>query len=426
MTRRLSVIAACMLLTAADWPQWRGPNRDGISAETGLLKSWPKSGPKLLWTSKDVGLGYSSVAVVGNVVYTAGADNDDTAEFVAAIDATTGKLLWKQKFGGWFDNNWGGGPRGCPTVDGDSLYILGAKGDLACLDVKSGQVLWTKNFKKDFDGKLMSGWGYSESVLVDGEKVICSPGGLNGTMVALKKSDGELIWRSADLTDDAAYSSAVISEACGIRQYVQMTGSGVAGVRAEDGKLLWRVEGKDYRVAVIPTPVASGDLVFATTDYGARCKLIKLSKGGPAGIQADVVYENKDMENHHGGVLLIDGHIYGSHRNANQKRRLPFVCMNLETGKVAWDESQKLEPSSIVYADGMIHAYGQETGACVMVKPSAKGYQEAGRFTIPQQTKRRKPQGAIWTHPVVANGKLFLRDQELLFAFDLSNAQAQK
>lgn len=415
------IVAVLLLVSgwsarADDWPQWRGPKRDGKSAEVGL-PDWPKGGPKLEWTFDKAGLGYSTPAVVGDTMYCLGGD-DGKEEFAFAVEVATGKQLWRTRIGPWFKNDWGGGPRGTPAVADGNVYALGGGGDLVCLDAKSGDLRWSKSFKKDLRGKLMSMWGYSESVLLDGDNVICSPGGEDGTLAALDRKTGEVRWRSKELLDSASYSSIVISEACGVRQYVQLTGSGVAGVAARDGKLLWRIDGEGFRVAVIPTAIVDGDHVFTTTDYGAKCMLIKLTKSGD-GIAAEKVYANRGLENHHGGVILHDGHVFGSHGNANNKDRLPFVSLNLLTGNAAWRETKALEPSAVVFADGHFFCFGQQTGALARVVASAKGFDEVSRFTIPKESKKRSPQGAIWTHPVIANGKLYLRDQELLYCYAL-------
>jgi outer membrane protein assembly factor BamB len=425
-----ALVFAASASPAADWPQFQGPDRNNVSRDTGLLKAWPSGGPKLLWTSPDCGLGYSGPAVVGDRLYCMGSEEGKDKEFVFALDVTTGKQVWRTPIAALrkdknFTDQYGGGPRCTPTVAGEALYVLGAQGDVACLETATGKLRWEKNLVKDFDGKLMTPgvWGYSESPLVDGDKLICCPGGEKGTVAALDKKTGDLLWRSKDLTDDAAYSSAVVAEVAGGRQYVVHTGKGVAGVAAADGKLLWRQEGKNYRTAVIPTPIVHGDLVYATTDYGGGCMLIKLTPSGQ-GIKAELVYRNKVMDNHHGGVVLIGGHVFGSNGNAMTKPKLPFVCQDLMTGNAVWQET--LEPSSVVLADGFIYCYGQETGTVVRVRASAAKFEEAGRFTIPKASAQHAPKGAIWTHPVIANGHLYLRDQELLYCYDLREQRAAR
>lgn len=414
-------VAVAASLSAADWPQWRGPNRDGKSTETALADTWPKDGPPLLWTFDQAGLGYSGPAIVGNTLVSMGG-TEGTDEFLFAVDVTSGKRLWKTAVGSWFKNGWGGGPRGTPAIDGGRVYGLTASGDVACCELASGKLVWKKSVRKDLNGRLMSQWGYSESVLVDGDKVICSPGGEDGTLAALNKATGEVLWRSKGLTDNASYSSVVISNACGVKQYVQLTDKVLAGIDAATGEKLWSVAGEGFRIAVIPTPIVEGDMVYATTDYGAKCMLVTLTKSA-SGIEASKSYSNRLLENHHGGVILHQGHVFGSHGNANQKKTLPLVCMEMKSGKVVWTSEKKIEPSAICFAKGSLYCFGQETGALVRVAASAEGFTEQGRFTIPKQSKQRNPQGAIWTHPVIANGRLYLRDQELLFCFDLGGSK---
>ncbi len=400
----------------ADWPQWRGPQRDGRSTETGLLKSFPAGGPKLLWTFDKAGTGFSSPAVVGDRLYSVG--DDGSQEFVFALDAATGKQLWRQPFGATFEVDHGGGPRGTPTVDGDALYVLGPLGDLACLATADGKVRWKVNLVRDLHGELMSHWGYSESPLVDGDQVVCTPGGEEGTLAALDKKTGQVRWRSTGLSAKATYSSIVISNAAGVRHYVQLTKDGPAGFSPKDGKVLWQEAVSQFEVASIPTPVVSGDYVYVTSSYGAGCGLVKLSADGRGGLKSEVVYANRRViDNHVGGVILAGQHVFGSSGIANNVRSLPFVCQDFRTGKVAWQHT--LEPSAPVYADGHLYCYGQNTGTIVCVEATPKGYVEKGRFTIPKQSADRDPSARIWTPPVIANGKLYLRDQELLFCFDL-------
>jgi len=422
-TRALLGYAACWCaLTApswaADWPQWRGPERTDISKETGLLKSWPEGGPKLLWKYEDAGIGYSGPAIVGDRLYTMGAREDK--EYVYALDVKTGKEVWSTEIGPLFNDRaqYGPGPRGTPTVDGGVLYTLSGQGNLACVDSAAGKKQWLKNLVNDLGGRT-PGWGYSESPLIDGDKVVCSPGGGEGTIAALDKKTGEKIWQSKDLTDPMGYSSIIIAEVGGVRQYIQKTMKGLAGVAADDGRLLWHFLQPSYRTAVIPTPVFHDNYVYATAGYGAGCNLLKLSPDGPNGTKEEEVYANKNMDNKHGGVVLVDGYIYGwtDHGNA-------WICQDFKTGKVVW-ESKKLGRGSITCADGLLYCYGERDGTCVLIEASPEGWKEKGRFTIPEQSPYRSPNGGVWTHPVVANGRLYLRDQNLLFCYDVSGARSQ-
>jgi outer membrane protein assembly factor BamB len=425
MNLRLSLLAAGLVLAAglapaADWTQWRGPGRTNRSPETGLLKSFPPGGPKLLWSIDRAGLGYSSVAVVGDRLYSLG---DDTEEFVFALDASTGKQLWRQPIGSPFPHDRGSGPRCTPTVDGDALYVLGANGDLACLETATGKIRWKTNLKRDLQGRMMSGWGYSESPLIDGDKLICCPGGEDGTVAAFDKRTGKLLWRSPGLTENASYASPVVAEVGGVRQYVVMTNAHAAGVAAGDGKLLWKEAVGVNGTAVIPTPVVRDNLVFVTCGYlsrGGTCGLIRLTPDGQGGLKSEVVYENTNLGNHHGGVVLVGDHLYG-YAEADRGRdvRGGWTCLELKTGKAVWS-SNKLEKGAITYADGKLYCYGESSGTLVVVDASPEGWKEAGRFTIPRKSSLSKDRGQIWTHPVVANGRLYLRDRELLFCYDVA------
>jgi outer membrane protein assembly factor BamB len=287
------------------------------------------------------------------------------------------------------------------------------------LETATGKQLWHVSLSGDLGGKMMSSWGYSESPLIDGDKLICTPGAGKGTLAAMDKKTGKVSWRSNGFTANAAYSSPIVAEVGGIRQYIQMTKEGLVGV-STDGKVLWQQNVCVNGTAICPTPVFSDNFVYITSDYGAGCALVKLTpKGG--GIESDIVYSNKSMQSHHSGVILIDGYVYGWSGNTNSpKGRGSWVCQELKTGKVAWTEDQKLEAGSLCYADGCFYCYGQQNGTCVLVEPSPKGWQEKGRFNIPKETSLPRGSGHIWTHPVVANGKLFLRDQDLLFCYDIS------
>lgn len=403
-----------------DWPQWRGPNHDNVSTETGLLKSWPENGPKLLWTSTEAGLGYSGPAIVGDRLYTLGSDQSN--DFVIAFDTRTGKRVWSTPIGTFVQNGWGGGPRGTPTVDGEFVYALSASGALACLQAADGKKVWSVNMTgKDGLGGNKPNWNYSESPLVDGDRVVCTPGGSQGTLAALNKATGEVLWRSKELTDNPGYSSVVPTTVGGVRQYVQLTmkpgrdnGGGIAGVSAKDGRLLWYYLHKKYRTAVIPSPIVYENYVYAAVGYGAGDVLLKLTPQGD-GTNAEQIYDEdamRLMNNKHEGVVRVGDYVYGWSDNGG------WTCQEFKTGKKMW-QSRNLGRGSISCADGMLYCYSEDKGTVVLVAASSNGWEEKGRFTIPQHSEKRSPRGGVWTHPVVANGKLFLRDQELLFCYEV-------
>lgn len=400
----LTLAAGLLVPSLADWPQWRGPDRTDVSKEKGLLKSWPAGGPKRIWVFDKAGLGYSGPAIVGGRLYTMGARQD--AEELIAVDAATGKELWAVKLGELLKNGWGDGPRGTPSVDGDRVYALSGKGDLVCASAKDGKILWQRTMK-EFGGETPS-WGYAESVLVDGDRVICTPGGGKGAIVALNKSTGEPVWQSKDFTDPAHYASAISATHGGQRQIIQLTEKHVVGVAAVDGKLLWS---SDFpgRTAVIPTPIFSEGMVYVSAGYEVGCKMIKL---GPAGEATDG-YSNKEMVNHHGGVILLDGHIYG------YSDRLGWVCQNLKTGEKVWAEKAALGKGAIAYADGMFYCLAEQDGTLALVEATTAGWKEHSRFKLDPQTTQRSPRGKVWTHPVINEGRLYLRDQELLSCYDV-------
>jgi outer membrane protein assembly factor BamB len=426
-----SFLACALPLLAADWPEFRGPKRDGHAADKGLLQEWPKNGPKLLWTYKDAGIGFSAPSVVGNRIYTMGARNEET--YVLCLDADKkGAEVWAKKLGPIFTfqgNVWGDGPRGAPTVDGDHVYVLGGYGDLACFKT-DGTEVWRKNLVKDLGGELMSRWGYSESPLVDGDKLICTPGGSKGTLAALNKKDGTVRWRSEGLTASATYASVVAATIGGVRQYIVMTyedgkAIGVAGVAPADRKLLWQqaiLTGTFESYAVIPSPIVQGNKIYVTEGYAAGCQLLEVAPEAGGKFAVKALYNKRAkqvLNNLHGGVVLVDGHVYG---HADKRG---WVCQNFLTGKQDWLDRNSLQcdSGSIIYGDGRLYLFSDQ-GEAVLLEPSAKGWEEKGRFTIPQRSalapKRRTSQTAgVWTHPTIANGRLYLRDQELLFCYDI-------
>jgi len=388
---------------AADWSQWRGPNRDGISPETGIMKQWPSNGPPGLWVTHGLGRGYSSLSIVGNRIYTMG-DAQDASYVHALDDSNKGKNLWSTKVG-----RPGGdypGTRSTPTVDGDLLYALGQWGDLVCLQVSDGKEVWRKSLKNDLGGEMMSHWGYSESVLIDGDKVICTPGGQSGTLAALDKKTGAEIWRSKEFKDRAAYSSVLAVDMGGVHQYVQLTDASVVGVSAEDGKLLWR-GGRRGSTAVIPTPIYKDNHVFVTSGYGVGCNLFRIAGDGGK-FSATQVYANKEFVNHHGGVVLIGDHLYG-HSDGKG-----WICMEFKTGRVVWS-NPGVGKGSVTAIDGMLICRKEDkAGTIALVEASPDGYKERGRFDQSERSTKNS-----WAHPVVANGRLYLRDQDALICHDV-------
>jgi outer membrane protein assembly factor BamB len=281
-----------------------------------------------------------------------------------------------------------------------------------------GKKVWSKSLVKDFGGRVPN-WGYSESVFIDGDKLICTPGGNKGAMVALNKKNGEVIWRCTDISDAAGYSSVIAVEAAGIPHYIQQSQKGTFGVRATDGKLLWNVPDSKYRIAVVPTPVFHKDHVFVSAGYGAGCKLIKLSKKTD-GVKADTVYESKVITNHHGGIVRVGEYLYAHSDQDRQWVCLNFLKSDSEEGPSAEWTSRKLEKGSVSFADGHLYCYSERNGEVVLVKADPKDWLEAGRFTIPEKSKLRPGNSGVWAHPVIANGKLYLREYEWLFCYDVS------
>ncbi len=396
----------------ADWPSWRGPKRDNRSPDTGLLKTWPEGGPKLVWTFEDGGKGYSAPAIVGGKIYITGTRGDD-AEIIC-LDAATAKEQWSAKIGDdegeGYMTRWGGGTRGAPTVSDGLVYAMTANGTVACVGAEDGKVKWRKDLVGDFGGSVPR-WGYAESPLVDGNRLIVTPGGAQGAIVAFDKVSGDILWQSEELKDGAHYSSVIVAEPDGRRQYIQLFEKKLAGVDAESGKLLWTVGWPDGRTAVIPTPALDGDRVYVTSGYGAGSMLVKLTGDG-----AEEVWRNKVMKVHHGGVVLVDGHAYGLSDGGG------LVCQNLDSGELVWNQRGRgTQKGAVHYADGMLYGLDEEEGSVFLAEATAAEFRERGRFELPQETELREgTMGKVWTHPVVIGGKLYLRDQDLLFCFDVS------
>jgi outer membrane protein assembly factor BamB len=406
-TRLVAALTLTLTVSAAfasDWPQWRGPNRDNASKETGLLQEWPDKGPKLVWKADGLGDGYSTVSVIGDRIYTMGEGGGSS--YVHALDAAAnGKILWSTKVGKTGGNY--EGPRCTPTVDADRVYALGQYGDLVCVNAADGKELWRKNLEKDFKGKMMSGWHYSESPLVDAGRVVCTPGGSDGTMLALDKLTGATLWRCKEWKDNAAYSSIIAADIGGKRTYIQLTDRSVAGVDAETGKLLWRAD-REGKTAVIPTPVYQDNHVFVTSGYGVGGDLFKITPSAGGKFDVTKVYHTDALKVHVGGVVLVDGHLYGTSDPSILK------CIEFLTGKEKW-KTRDPGKGAVTYADGNIYVRNEGTpGKVTLVEANPNEYVEKGTLEQPEGSGKN-----TWPPVVVANGRMYLRDQDVLYCYDV-------
>ena len=397
--------------SSGQWPAFRGPKADGISPDTGLLDRWPSSGPKRLWIYDGAGMGYSGFSIVEGRLYTMGTRGDEVT--VVAIDASTGEEVWAQKIGNddqqGYAAGWGHGPRSTPTVSEGLVFAIDQKGVVAALDAETGSVKWTKHLVDDFAGK-MGGWGFSESPLIDGDKLILAPGGERAGMVALDKRTGETIWTADELKPGKAeYATILATEINGIPQYVKLFESELVGVAADDGRVVWR-SSWGGKTAVIPTPIVDGNEIYISSGYGVGCKLVRIDENNVA----TDVWENKNMVNHHGGVIKVGDHLYGF---SDAKG---LICQDWKTGEILWNEKdRRVLKGSIHVADGKIYALNEDDGTLTLVEANPKGYNEKGRFQLDPQSSERNPKGKVWTHPLVLDGKLYLRDQQYVVAYDV-------
>jgi outer membrane protein assembly factor BamB len=393
---------SCTVLMAGNWPQWRGPDRDDVSSEHGLLKQWPAGGPPLVWKATGAGGGFGGVAVAGAKVFTLGDKGDSS--FALALDAGSGRVVWTAKIG-----RSGGdpsGPRSTPTVDGDRVYVLSQFGDLVCLEAATGKEDWRKSFEKDFGGRC-GGWMYSESPLVDGDKLVCTPGSPQGSIAAFNKRTGKLLWLTKNFTDPAEYSSPIAVQIDGVRQYIQLTGENVVGVQADNGSVLWRAP-RHGETATVPTPIFYQDDVYVSSGYGVGCNLFHIGKAGES-YQAAQVYANKVMVNHHGGVVRVGDYLYGYSDGKG------WVCQEFKTGRLVWRD-KGVGKGSLTCADGHLYLRSEGgDGAVALVEASPQGYRETSRFDQPDRS--REPS---WSHPVIAGGRLYLRDQDVLLSYNVS------
>lgn len=408
------VVLNALVASAADWPQWRGPGRNAISNETGLLKSWERIVPETAWHATGIGEGYSGVVVSNGLAFTTGRRNGDVVCF--ALEEKTGEQKWERKIGTTSRN-----VMSTPTVDRGLVFAVDPDGELVCLNAADGKIVWQVSFTESFGGRLMSGRGYGESPLIDGDNLICTPGGADAMLVALNRRTGDVVWKTTipDIgskgRDGAAFPSIVVSEAAGIRQYVQLVGRGLIGVEAKTGRFLWGYNDICNQTANIPTPVVHGDYVFSANGYNAGCVLLQLKPDGNTGVKAEEVYRLRGsrFQNHHGGYALIGDHIFGGHGSNNG---LP-TCLEMKTGKVAWKRrGPGVGSASVIYADGHLYFHYQN-GVVALIEASTEGYRLKGTFEIPGA-------GAdSWAHPTIANGRLYLREKNDLWVYDLKRGR---
>ena len=408
MKRSLAAAVCCLMFAStvrsADWPQWRGPNRDGVSKENGLLQQWPDDGPPLRWMAEDIGTGYSSPSIAEGRVYLQ--TTRDDAEFALALDEKSGSQIWSVPIGKIGQNR---GPqypgtRSTPTVDGELLYCLASDGELVCLEAASGDLKWQRHLRKDFGG-APGNWAYAESVLIDGDVLVCTPGGSVATLAALNKKTGEVIWKSAIPEGETAeYASIMVVGDGKQKQYVQFLRKGVVGVEAQSGNFLWRYEATAGQAANILTPVVEGNRVFSA---GSRSGggLVEL-KASDNGVAATEVYFDRSLGASIGGAVLVDRYLYGTSSQA-------MFCIDFQSGEVMWSE-RALGAASICYADGRLYVRGHNSEDVALVEPSPEGYREKSRFSQPERSESR-----AWPHPVIANGALYLRDEGVLLCYDV-------
>lgn len=399
----------------AEWPGWRGPNRDGRSPDTGLLAEWPDGGPRLMLTVKNLGAGFSAVAVSGGRIYTMG--DRSGAQYLIALSDSDGSEVWAARIGPDWDDEYPG-PRGTPTVSDGVVYALGTEGDLVAVDAASGKERWRKNLERDFGGRMMSGWRFAESPLVDGDRVIVTPGGRDAVMVALDKRTGADVWRAkmgsfqSRGPDGAGYSSIVISNGGGVKQYVQLTGKGLISVRASDGWFMWGYGRVANNIANIPTPIVSGDYVLASSGYSTGAALLKIAREGDRATASEVYFlDPGTFQNHHGNMVLIDGTLYAGHGHNNG---MP-IAIDFASGRVLWGGRMRNAgqgSAAVAYADGRLY-FRYQNGLMMLIEATPQAYREKGSFTIPGV---RNPS---WSHPVIINGRLYLREQNNLYVYDV-------
>ena len=386
------------LSPTAEWFQWRGPNRDGHSDETGLLKDWPANGPPQVWRATGAGNGFASFSASGGKLFTLGARGN--VEYVIAFDAASGKRLWETPNGQRFRNEMGDGPRSTPTIDGNRLFAFGGTGELSCLDTATGTKIWSVNVVQQFGGTTPY-WGYSESPLVIGDRIVLNAGGRKASIVAVNKADGKTLWQNHN--DAAGYSSPMLLRTGSLQQVVFFTGQRALAVDPRDGRLLWSYDRASNNTANIATPIIRGNRVFFSSDYGTGAALLDVKAAGNVA-SAQEVYFTREMRNHHASSVVVGDHIYGFSSSI-------LTALKFDTGDLAW-RNRSVGKGSLIYADERLYLYSEQ-GVVGLADASPTEYRERGRFSI-QQTGP-----PTWSHPIITNGRLIIRDQDNVYAYDI-------
>lgn len=408
-----SILTSTVL--AEDWPQWRGPQRDGKSSESNVDLDWTDSAPKMLWRVDGVGSGYASMAIVDSVIYTTG--NTGSGQAIVARSAKDGSKVWATQITPKNPKHGYPGARSTPSVTQEHVYAVTSDGQVVCLDRTNGKKVWAKSFQNEWQGKMMSGWGYSESPLIDGNKIICTPGGENALIVALDRKTGNQIWASKSFSSDkgkdgAGYSSVVISNAAGVKQYVTLTGRGVVSVDAESGNKLWTYAPVANKTANIPTPVPFGDHIFCSSGYGTGSALLKVSQSGNGlSVKEEYFLDPATLQNHHGGMIQVGDYLYCGNGHNNG---MP-TCLKISSGEVVWGGKMrgvgKGSAAITMVGDHLLFRY--QSGQLASIAATPDGYQLKGHFMPDHQ------EGKSWSHPVVVDGKLYLREQNVLMCYDV-------
>jgi outer membrane protein assembly factor BamB len=402
---------AAASVSAGEWPQFHGPNRDNRSTDTGLLKTWPEGGPSLVWEAAEIGEGYSTVAIVGNRIYTTGAIDDDCV--ITALDMA-GKKVWTRTNGKAWARSYPG-TRSTPTIVEGLLYHQSGIGNLICLVADSGEVVWATNILEEFNGRNIM-WGLAESPLVVDDRVICTPGGENVSMVALERETGTVVWKCTGVGDKPGYASPILIEHKGLRLIVTAMSESIVGVRASDGKLLWRYPHRVYADENITTPLFHDGLVIVSGCGRKGTTALKLQVDGDE-CSVTKHWHNKTLDNKQGGIVLLDGRLYGYAESQN--RSAPWMCIDFETGETIFQSapirsSYKYKNGCLTYADGMFYLYS-DNGNMALVRPMDAGFEVTGRLKIKEPGER-----PTWAHPVVFGGRLYIRYGDKLGVYDVA------